>query len=78
MALLELDRTGEAGAILRKIEDMVRQRKRIIVGDETLFLEQANTRDLERPTIKCIGSILAPVRREVAFGERLQALALQE
>jgi len=61
LALLDLERTDEAGATLREIEDMVRQRKRIVVGDETLFLERANTRGLERPTIKSIASILAPV-----------------
>jgi len=78
LALLDLERTDEAGATLREIEDMVRQRKRIVVGDETLFLERANTRGLERPTIKSIASILAPVCRDVAFAERLQALALQK
>jgi|HubBroStandDraft_6_1064221.scaffolds.fasta_scaffold444871_1 hypothetical protein len=78
LALLELDRTDEAGVTLREIGDMVRQRKRIVVGDETLFLERANTRGLERPTIKSIASILAPVCRDAAFAERLQALALQE
>jgi hypothetical protein len=78
LALLDLDRTDEAGATLREIEDIVRRRKRIVVGDETLFLERANTRGLQRPTIKSIASILAPVCRDAAFAERLQALALQE
>jgi len=75
---LELDRIDEAGVTLTEIGEMVRQRKRIVVGDETLFLGRANTRKLERPTIKGIASILAPVCRDAAFAERLQALALQE
>jgi hypothetical protein len=56
---------------------MVRERKRIVVGDETL-LERANPRGLERPTIKSIASILATFCRDAAFAERLKALALQE
>jgi hypothetical protein len=78
LALLELDRTDEAGVTLGEIGDMVRKRRRIVVGDETLFLARANTRGLERPTIKSIASILAAVCRDAAFAERLQALALQE
>jgi hypothetical protein len=73
-----LDRTDEAGVTLREIGDMVRERKRIVVGDETLFLERANPRGLERPTIKSIASILATFCRDAAFAERLKALALQE
>jgi hypothetical protein len=78
LALLELDLTDEAGAILREIEAMIRERKRIVVGDETLFLERANKRGLERPTVKSIASILAPVCGDAAFAERLQSLAFQE
>jgi hypothetical protein len=74
LALLDLHRTDEAGATLREIEDMVGQRKRVVVGDETLFLERANARGLERPTIKSTASILAPVCRDAAFAERLRAL----
>jgi len=75
---LELDRTDEARVTLREIGEMVRQRKRIVVGDETLLLERANTRGLERATIKTLASILAPVCSDAAFAERLQALALQK
>ena len=78
LALLELDRTDEASVTLREIEDMVRQRRPIVAGDETLFLERANTRGLERQTIKSIAIILAPVCRDAAFAKRLQALSLLE
>lgn len=78
LALLELDRTDEASAILGKIEDMVRQRKSLVVGDETLFLERANARGLERPTIRRIANTLAPVCRDATFASRLQALSLLE
>lgn len=78
LALLELDRTDEAIAILSKIEDMVQERKSLVVGDETLFLERANARGLERPTIRRIARVLAPVCRDAAFASRLQALSLLE
>jgi hypothetical protein len=75
LALLELDRFDEARATLSEVAEMVRQRRRIVVGDETLFLERAATQGLERETIKNLASILAPVCRDAAFAERLQALA---
>ena len=75
MALLGLDRTEEAGATLIEIYDMVRQRQRIVVGDETLFLERAYTRGLDRSILKSIATTLAPVCRDKAFAERLQILA---
>ena len=78
LALLELDRTDDVTAILGKIEDMVRQRKSLVVGDETLFLERANARGLERPSIRRIANILAPVCRDTTFASRLQALSLLE
>lgn len=78
LALLELDRTDEATATLGKIEDMVRQRKSLVVGDETLFLERANARGLERTTIRRIAKVLAPVCRDATFAGRLQALSLPE
>lgn len=78
LALLDLDRTDEAIAILAKIEDMVRERKSLVVGDETLFLERANARGLERPTIRRIAKVLAPVCRDASFASRLQALSLLE
>lgn len=78
LALLELDRTDEAIAILGKIEDMVRERKSLVVGDETLFLERAIARGLERPTIRRIAKVLAPVCRDAEFAGRLHALSLQE
>jgi hypothetical protein len=78
LTLLELDRTDDAAAILGKIEDMIRQRKSLVVGDETLFLERANVRGLERPTIRRIANILAPVCRDAMFASRLQALSVIE
>jgi len=78
LALLELDRIEEAGATLNEIGNMARRKMRIVVGDETLFLERANERGLDRPTIKDIANILAPVCRDQSFAERLRALAVQE
>jgi len=75
LALLDLDRTEEAGATLIEIYEMVRQRQRIVVGDETLFLERAHTRGLDRSILKSIATTLAPVCRDKAFAERLQSLA---
>ena len=75
LALLELDRADEAAAVLANIEDMVQQRKSLVVGDETLFLERANVRGLDRPTIRRIATILGPVCRDVTFAKRLQALS---
>jgi hypothetical protein len=75
LALLDLDHTEEAGATLIEIYDMVRERQRIVVGDETLFLERAHKRGLDRSIIKSIATTLAPVCRDNAFAERLQTLA---
>src|SRR3984957_15208599 len=75
LALLDLDRSEEAGATLIEIYEMVRQRQRIVVGDETLFLERAHTGGLDRSILKSTAPPLAPVCRDKAFAERLPSLA---
>lgn len=74
-ALLQLDRRSEAVNVLEEIEQMVLAKKSFVVGDETLFLENARARALELPTIRRVASILAPVCRDPEFGNRLKALA---
>jgi hypothetical protein len=57
---------------------MVASRLRIVVGDETLFLERlfAQTKaEKTKNAIQKIAGILWPVCREAAFAGRLKALA---
>lgn len=74
-ALLQLDRKSEAVRVLKHIEQMIVAKKAFVVGDETLFLENARTRGLEVPTIKRLAAILAPLCRDAEFADRLRALA---
>lgn len=75
---LDLRRDEEAIRVLGEIEKMVMARLRIVVGDETLFLERlfAYTNEVKtRTTIRGIAGTLWRVCREPAFAERLKALA---
>lgn len=74
-ALLQLDRKSEAVQVLRQIEQMVLAKRAFVVGDETLFLENARTRGLEMRTVKRVASILAPLCRDPEFSKRLRVLA---
>jgi hypothetical protein len=56
---------------------MVAERWRIVVGDETLFLERlrAQTKDMKTITaIQGLTKTLSPVCRDAAFKARLQKL----
>jgi hypothetical protein len=78
LALLDLHQNDEAIRVLGEIERMVSARLRIVVGDETLFLERlfAQTKEGKtRITIQGIARILWRVCREPAFAARLKALA---
>ena len=78
LALLDLHQNEEAARILGEIEKMVAAHLRIVVGDETLFLERlfAQTKEAQtRTTIQRIAKILWPVCREPRFTARLKALA---
>jgi len=72
--LLELDRTDEARNALTEIERMVVERKRIVVGDETCFLESATRKNIELGTVKRIAAMLVPWCRDSEFRKRLQNL----
>jgi len=78
LALLDLHQEEEAARILGEIEKMVAARLRIVVGDETLFLERlfrATQEAKTKTTIQNIARILFPVCREPEFTARLKALA---
>ena len=78
LALLDLHQNDEAIRVLDEIQKMVAARLRIVVGDETLFLERlrAQTKDLKTiATIQGIAKTLWPVCRDPQFSARLQRLA---
>jgi hypothetical protein len=78
LALLDLHQDDEAILVLDEIHRMVAARLRIVVGDETLFLERlrAQTTDLKTiATIHGIAKTLSPVCRDPQFSARLQKLA---
>lgn len=80
LSLLGLSRisTGDhAGAedALRRIEQMLEEKRRIVVGDETPFLEAAQSSGLNPSLIAKIAGKLAPVCRDVEFAKRLSDLA---
>lgn len=78
VALLDLHDRDEAIRVLYEIEKMIAARLRIVVGDETLFLERlhAETKDEQvKSTIQGIAKTLAPVCRDPEFTTRLKRLA---
>jgi hypothetical protein len=78
LALLDLHQDDEAVRVLGEIESMVAARLRIVVGDETLFLErlfEQTKAEKTRNAIQEIARILWPVCREAAFADRLKTLA---
>ena len=78
LALLDVHQDDEAIRVLDEIDRMVAARLRIVVGDETLFLErlQAQTKDVKTlATIRGIAKTLSPVCRDAQFRSRLQKLA---
>jgi hypothetical protein len=78
LALLDLHQDEEAIRVLNEIHKMVAERLRIVVGDETLFLERlrAQTKDMKNiTTIQGLAKTLSQVCRDAAFKARLQKLA---
>ena len=78
LALLDLHQDEEAVRVLGEVEKMVAERRRIVVGDETLVLERLFAQAKEtttRTTIQDIAKILWPVCRDPEFATRLRALA---
>jgi hypothetical protein len=78
LALLDIHQDDEALSVLGEIYTMVAGRLRIVVGDETLFLERlcAQTKDMKTlATIQSIAKTLSPVCRDPECKARLQKLA---
>ncbi|MBZ5613681.1 MAG: hypothetical protein LAO23_06705 [Acidobacteriia bacterium] len=78
LALLDLHENDQARNVLEDIGKMVAARVRIVVGDETLFLERfhALTEDQRiKVTIQQIAQQLAAVCRDAEFRARLKTLA---
>jgi len=78
LALLDLHQGEEAVRVLGEVEKMVAERRRIVVGDETLFLERLFAQAKEtttRITIQDVAKILWPVCRDPEFATRLRTLA---
>jgi len=77
LALLDLHQDDEATQVLDEIHKMVAERRRIVVGDETLFLERlrAQTKDMSTITmIQGLAKTLSPFCRDTAFKVRLEKL----
>jgi len=77
LALLDLHQNDKSIRVLNEIHKMVAERRRIVVGDETLFLERlrAQTTDLKTiATIQEIARTLSPVCRDPEFSARLRKL----
>jgi hypothetical protein len=78
LALLDLHQDEESIRVLDEIHKMVAERRRIVVGDETLFLERlrVQTKDVRTiSTIQKIATTLSPVCRDPEFTARLKKLA---
>jgi hypothetical protein len=78
LALLDLHQDDESIRVLDEIHKMVAERRRIVVGDETLFLERLRdqTKDVNTiVTIRKVAETLSPVCRDPEFTARLQKLA---
>ena len=72
-ALLKLGRQAEAVEALGEIEAMIPGR--VVVGDETSFLEAMVEQRLALDRVAKLAAVLAPVSREAAFRERLKLVA---
>jgi hypothetical protein len=78
LALLDLHQDHEAVQVLDEIHKMVAERRRIVVGDETLFLERLRAQTIDMGTITMIQGLaktLSPFSRDTAFKARLEKLA---
>lgn len=74
LALLDLNAVDEAAIVLRELEKMIIEKKSIVIGDETLFLERAQAQNVDRPTVRKIAELLAPECRDSEFSRRLNSL----
>lgn len=74
---LELDQADEALGILDEIERCLDSRNPIVIGDETVFLENAQKRGVGVESVRRIASALAGACRDGEFAARLRSLASQ-
>lgn len=74
-ALLELRRFSEAASVMGEIEEMLLTKKPFVVGDETVFLEDALNLGVEVESARRIAVALAPLCRDPEFTRRLKILA---
>jgi hypothetical protein len=75
LILLDLKHLTEAVLVFQEIRQMVAEKQKIVVGDETLFLERMYAAGLEKEAIALVAKILASVCRDPEFVKRLQALS---
>lgn len=78
LALLDLHKADEVRQVLNEIERMVSAKRRIVVGDEAVFLERLFAQTTEmgiRESIRRIAAVLSPLCHETQFKNRLAMLA---
>lgn len=78
LALLDSGCSSDALSILDEIAALVRQRRKFVIGDETLLLERlSQSSELAEPrqTIRELAGTLAPLCRDQSITARLEALA---
>ena len=74
-ALLKLGKQVEAVEVLGEIEAMIPGR--VVVGDETSFLEAMVEQGIALNRVAKLAAVLAPVSREAAFRKRLKLVTEQ-
>ena len=74
LVLLDLQQWPAAVEVFREIQQMIAEKRSVVVGDETLFLERLYSAGLEKEAIGAVARILAPVCRDPEFVKRLEAL----
>lgn len=73
---LELGLRERGMAVLSQIEEMVRNKKTFVVGDETCFLEALRVQHLATERVRQLASRLSAVCKAPDFTERLRRLSV--
>jgi hypothetical protein len=74
LAQLDTGRNRDAAVVLDRIRQMITERRRIVIGDETSFLERMYAAGESRETVRRLARTLAPYCRDQAFSDRLSQL----
>jgi hypothetical protein len=74
LASLQVDDLVNATVAIDHIEQMIQGQHRIVIGDETPFLEAARARGVRLDAVARIASRLAPICRDPEFAKRLREL----